>query len=168
MVKRNPPTSMFVAVAPWSIGENSYVSEYCHIAQGTSIGNYCSIATHAIIGAMPHHLDWLTTFPVGQKAEARSIETRISHDVWIGANAIVLAGVKVGLGAVIGAGAVVTKDVEPYAIVAGNPAKLLRYRFPKETRDALLNSHWWQRPIEEVKQLPLHDPMKCLELLRAA
>ena len=69
---------------------------------------------------------------------------RIGHDVWIGRSAIVLAGVEIGHGAVVGAGAVVTRDVAPYAIVAGNPARLIRFRFDETTRMRLLASRWWE------------------------
>ena len=68
---------------------------------------------------------------------------RIGHDVWIGRSAIVLAGVTVGDGSVIGAGSVVTKDVPPYAIVAGNPARLIRYRFDENVIQKLKEINWW-------------------------
>ena len=76
----------------------------------------------------------------------------IGHDCWLGRNAIVTPGCKrIGIGAVVGAGAVVTKDVDDYAIVGGNPAKLIRYRFPEEVRKTLLASKWWERSIDEIR-----------------
>lgn len=68
----------------------------------------------------------------------------IGHDVWIGANAIILGGIRLGQGAVVGAGAVVTKDVEPYAIVGGIPARVIRYRFSPETIRAIESTNWWE------------------------
>lgn len=74
----------------------------------------------------------------------------IGSDVWIGTNALILSGVTIGHGAVIASGAVVTRDVEPYSIVGGNPARHLRYRFDRETIDRLLDIRWWEWPLEEV------------------
>jgi acetyltransferase-like isoleucine patch superfamily enzyme len=82
-------------------------------------------------------------------SEYHSIE--IGNDVWIGARATILDGVKIGHGAIIAAGSIVTKDVLPYAIVAGVPAKLIRFRFDTKKIDALLELAWWQLPITEIK-----------------
>ena len=80
------------------------------------------------------------------------IPLNIGHDVWIGHNAIIMPHVKnISTGAVIGAGAVINKDVPPYAVVVGNPSRIVRYRFPKEIIDELLASCWWEKPIEELK-----------------
>lgn len=78
-------------------------------------------------------------------------EVVIGNDVWIGANAILLPGVNIGDGAVIAAGAVVTKDVEPYAVVGGVPAKVIKYRFEKEDIDLLEQVRWWEWSIEEIE-----------------
>lgn len=93
-------------------------------------------------------------------------QTRIGNDVWIGCNVVVLAGVSVGDGAVIGAGAVVTKDVPPYAVAVGNPAKVIKYRFRTEIIAGLLETRWWDLPVEEIKKLPLLDPVKCIAQIR--
>ncbi len=75
----------------------------------------------------------------------------IGHDTWIGHGAIFAPGCKrIGLGAVVGAGAVVTKDVPDFAIVAGNPARILRYRFPENLQTLIRESRWWEKPIEEI------------------
>lgn len=75
----------------------------------------------------------------------------IGSDVWLCANCIILSGVRIGHGAVVANGAVVSRDVEPYAIVAGNPADIVRWRFDESTRDALLETAWWTWPIEEIR-----------------
>lgn len=80
------------------------------------------------------------------------ISLSIGHDVWLGHNSIIMPNVKeIGTGAVIGAGAVVNKDVPPYAVVVGNPARVVRYRFEKCIIDDLLKSKWWEKSIEELK-----------------
>ena len=76
----------------------------------------------------------------------------IGNDVWIGYEAVILAGVTIGDGAVIGARAVVTKDIPPYTIVGGVPAKPIRKRFPQETIDHLLKIKWWNWPEERIRQ----------------
>ena len=92
----------------------------------------------------------------------------IGNDVWIGHGAVLLAGVKVGDGAVIAAGAVVTKDVEPYAVVGGVPAKTIRYRFPAEQIEKLLTLRWWERPESTLRRLALlaSDPNAFIEALQ--
>lgn len=89
-------------------------------------------------------------FKLKNKAHENLI-TIIEHDVWIGDNSILLPGITVGTGAVIGAGAIVTKDVPPYAIVAGNPAKILRKRFSDEKIQELLATKWWEWDDEKIK-----------------
>jgi len=91
----------------------------------------------------------------------------IGNDVWVGAAALVLKGVTVGDGAVIGAGSVVTKDVPPYAIVTGNPAQIIRYRFDDATIKRLLSSTWWNREPEFIATLPLGDVEACLKMLES-
>lgn len=80
------------------------------------------------------------------------IPLKIGHDVWLGHNSIIMPHVKeIGTGAVVGAGAVLNKDVPPYAVVVGNPARVVRYRFSQEKIEELLASRWWEKPIEELK-----------------
>ncbi|WP_234463862.1 CatB-related O-acetyltransferase [Paracoccus caeni] len=98
---------------------------------------------------------------------ARHTPPIIGHDVWIGANAVITRGVKVGTGAVIGAGAIVTKDVPPYAIVGGVPAKLLRMRFDEETVAKLLASEWWDLPLEAFVGMPINDIESTLDQINA-
>ncbi len=149
----------------WSYGHPTVYSwgEGAHLI----IGRYCSIAddVHVLLGGN-HRTDWVTTFPFSElwHDHARYLnghpssngDVIIGNDVWIGRSAMILSGVKIGDGAVIGARAVVTKDVPPYAIVGGNPARLIRYRFDEETIRKLLEIQWWFWPEEKIaRALPL-------------
>jgi len=128
------------------------------------IGKFCSISDEVIIFLGGNHrTDWVTTYPFmsfpDEWPEAKDIpghpaskgDVIIGNDVWFGYGAMIMSGVTIGDGAVIGAGAVVTKDVEPYSIVAGNPAQLIRKRFDKETIRQLLEIKWWDWPIAKIK-----------------
>ena len=138
----------------------STIERYTYIGAGSSvthanIGSFCSIAADATIGGGGHDLAAVSTSPVF--CEGKNIfgtnfaknkfnpykKTTIGNDVWIAGRAIILQGVTIGNGAVVGAGAVVTKDVPPYAIVAGNPARIIRYRFPDDTIQSLYEIAWW-------------------------
>jgi len=126
------------------------------------IGAFCSIAEGVVIFGGGEHLpSWVTTYPLriafgspgaGQDGlPATKGRTVIGNDVWIGHGAIVLSGVTIGDGACIGAGAVVSKDVPPYAIVAGNPARVVRMRFESQIVERLLEIRWWNWPIEKIR-----------------
>ena len=145
------------------IGKYSYINKYCLIDKNTlSIGRFCSIAYNVRIGLGAHPENWVSShafaydnkYGFNNSANHFSYdgETVIGNDVWIGANATILAGVKVGDGAIIGAHALVTKDVEPYSIVIGTPAKRLRYRFDEETIKKLMTIKWWNWNDEKIKE----------------
>jgi hypothetical protein len=87
----------------------------------------------------------------------------IGHDVWIGRDAMIMDGLSVGTGAVIAARALVTKDVPPYAIVGGAPARIIRYRFAPELIERLLASQWWTLSPEALRQLPFDDPERFVQ-----
>ena len=126
------------------------------------IGRFCAIASGAtfIMNGGNHASDGLSTFPFaifgGAWAGAEPAawphrgDTLVGNDVWIGHRATLLPGVKVGDGAVIGAEAVVTGEVPPYAVVAGNPARVLRRRLPQQTIGRLLKLRWWDWPVAQI------------------
>lgn len=132
------------------------------IARGTLIGRYCSFADTARILNGNHGLDFLSLHPylynpsfgfVNEETIERS-RCHVQDDVWLGHGSVLLPSVKiVGRGSVVGAGAVVTKNVPPYAIVAGNPAKLIRFRFDQETIDCIERTRWWELSAEELRGL---------------
>lgn len=145
------------------------------------IGQFCSISDEVVIGGAEHPVEWVSTSPVFQNVKhsgpkkrfARHnfdgiARTHIGNDVWIGRRAIVKAGVNIGDGAVVGSGAVVTKDVPPYSIVAGIPAKVIKYRFDENTIAQLLETKWWNLSDEELEKradniTSVHEFLKDLE-----
>jgi acetyltransferase-like isoleucine patch superfamily enzyme len=160
------------------------VGAYTDIVSGTelqnvaSIGRYCSIARNVTIGQnrRSHPLSCLSSH-AGLAALRQSLsglstaheavkQTVIGHDVWIGMDVLVLEGVTIGTGAVIGAQSLVTKDIPPYAIAVGSPAKVLRLRFDPHTVEALLASQWWNLTPHQLAELPIEDPTKLLEALK--
>jgi acetyltransferase-like isoleucine patch superfamily enzyme len=143
-----------------TIGAHSYLGHYCTI-QEADIGTYCSVSWNVtVIGIGAHPIHRISTHPFsygtalgfaprGQEALERR-PTRVGHDCWIGAGAIIVPGVLVGSGAVVGAGSVVTANVDDYSIVAGNPARHVRYRFDEETRALLRGLKWWDWPTDRL------------------
>ena len=150
---------------------NSVVGAYCSIGVNgmiryATIGKYCSVAWNCSIGGTEHHIHRLTTsfFPFDKTygivndnkiedlelAYAKPVE--IGNDVWIAAGAQVLRGVKVGDGAVLGGGTIVTKDVPPYEIWAGVPGKKIGQRFSDEIIADLMDIEWWNLPVEVIKE----------------
>ena len=126
----------------------------------TTIGRYCSIAKSIRIINRNHPLDFMSThalfciaeFKICKRDLVEHIPLKIGNDVWIGHNAIVMPNVQsIGDGAVIAAGAVVNKDVPPYAVVVGNPARVVRFRFPKEIIEELEKTEWWKKTLDELK-----------------
>jgi len=130
-----------------------------HPEDRVRIGKFCSIADGVKFVFGEHRTNGVSTFPLramcfGDKPHADAIskgDIVVGHDVWIGANAIVLSGVKIGNGAVIAAGAVVCKDVPSYSICGGVPAKVIKMRFPDDEIAALEKIQWWNWPIEKIK-----------------
>jgi len=146
-----------------------------------SIGAFCSIAagTTILLGGN-HRTDWITTYPFGHILRdelgggdiaghpASKGDVTIGNDVWIGHGVTILSGVTVGDGAVLAANATVTRDVEPYAIAGGNPARQLKFRFDAEIRALLLQLRWWELPLEVVREIaPALSAPPTAEGLRA-
>jgi len=149
----------------WNIlvGDYTFVGDFTFVDHCLSIGKFCSISREVNIGMANHPFDHISTntyFYAAKKGwlNSNSFDARgsgaveIGHDVLISAKATVLMGVKIGHGAVIGAGAVVTKDIPPYAIAAGVPAKVIRYRFDEDTIRELLASEWWNAPEVAIRK----------------
>ena len=150
----------------WEIGPHTYgVPTVLEAGEaGLRIGDYCSIGPGVTIILGNHRADLVSTYPFktlshfwpaaeeGQYDHSSKGEVAIGNDVWIGAQATVMSGVTIGDGAVIAAQALVTKSVPPYAIVGGNPAKVIRYRFPESIIARLLALAWWEWPETLVKE----------------
>lgn len=158
------------------VGEFSYIADsdfeshvthlYEFIGDKLIIGKFCQIASGVefIMNGANHQMNAVTTFPFytleGWDMEPPSMDdlplkgdTVIGNDVWIGQNAVILPGVHIGDGAIIGANSVVGSNVEPYTIVAGNPARSIRKRFDDELIDLLLSFRWWDKSIDEINDL---------------
>lgn len=134
------------------------------------IGSFCSIADNVeIFLGGNHRTDWVTTYPFGHVNTetfrfhglghpSTKGNVVIGNDVWIGSNATLFSGITIGDGAVIAAKAVVTKDVPPYSIVAGNPAKVVKWRFTVDQINRLLENPWWELSESRINDL---IPLLC-------
>lgn len=140
-----------VRILTWNSSDTVKIGKFCSIASGVKIlggGN------HRIQRVTSYPLKYVLLYNMRKRTEDCSVSrgpTLVGSDVWMGINAIVLSGVTIGDGAVVGAGAVVSKDVPPYAIVAGNPAKLVGYRFSEKQIQDLLLIKWWNWDINKIK-----------------
>lgn len=144
------------------IGDYSYCSPGTILFDGTIIGKYCSIGYGVQIGCPEHPAHFLSTSPtIYRDAQIRAYldwpaddilqPVKIGNDVWIGSNAVILQGCCVGDGAVIAAGAVVTKDVPPFSIWGGVPAKCIAMRFDQETQERIASSKWWDQDMDQIR-----------------
>jgi acetyltransferase-like isoleucine patch superfamily enzyme len=143
------------------------------------IGSFCSIApgVRIFLGG-EHRTDWASTYPFNMfwtgvkdmdKVRSSKGHVIIGNDVWLGETCLILSGVRIGDGAVIGANTLVTSDVPPYAIMSGNPARLLRFRFNPETIESLLTIAWWNWTDEKIKEfLPLMESPDIGAFIEAA
>jgi len=158
------------------VGDFTYIADsefeshvthlYDFIGDKLIIGKFCQIAAGVefVMNGANHQMNAVSTFPFytleGWKMKPPAAgdmpfkgDTVIGNDVWIGQNATILPGVHIGDGAIIGANSVVGSNVEPYSVVVGNPAEVIRYRFDKDLTELLLKFKWWDKPIEEINAL---------------
>lgn len=152
------------------MGRRSYGNSSCFVSPRVLIGRYCSIGPYAGVGITRHEMNWLSTgYIENNKPPAPTPQgwTTIQNDVWIGYGAMVKGGkdIVIGHGACIGAGAMITDSVPPYAVMAGNPAHLLRYRFPPDIIDGLIRTRWWTLPPMVIATLPIDNIEACVEEL---
>ena len=188
---RNPHNETRVHLAKlaraygFSIGAYSYGRPKVRFPENgrrLTIGRYCSIADKVeILLGGNHRTDWVSTYPFAamqglwpdldapEDYHASRGDVVIGHDVWLGSGCMILSGVTVGHGAVVAARAVVTRDVPPYAVVAGNPARVVRHRFDAATAEALVTAAWWDLPHADVTRLvPLLQRGDVKALIAAA
>jgi acetyltransferase-like isoleucine patch superfamily enzyme len=160
------------------------MNENCFIARAT-IGAFCAIGARTAINPFNHPADWLSIhefqyhpnsfdwvdeyndFVRLERTPDMFKHVTVGNDVWTGHNVNVMAGVNVGDGVIIAAGSVVTKDVPPYAIVAGVPATVKRLRFPERTIERLLRLKWWDLELSQLSGLPFRDIDRCLDMIEA-
>jgi len=173
---------------PFALGSMSYTKS--ELSTGTSIGRYCSIGLGVSIMGDPHPLDRISTSPFTYHRGLPGVKSYlaesgveryqtisydkavrdviIEHDVWIGDGALLARGVRLGTGCVIAARAVVTRDVLPYEVIGGMPARTIRFRFPEELRERLLESAWWRYAPDVIMALDPTDLPSFLDRLDAA
>jgi acetyltransferase-like isoleucine patch superfamily enzyme len=147
------------------VGDFSFIGPSCTLLN-TTIGKFCGISKGVNLGAPIHPTQFISTSPIfyrevngtgtrwvlGKKFDDKSGSIFVGNDVWIGFGASIMGGVTIGDGAIIGAHALVTKDVPPYAIVGGVPARVIRYRFSEEVIKLLLELRWWDIPEPKLKK----------------
>ncbi len=184
------PTSILSSVAPGAFLD---VGAFCNLSGGTinnvRAGRYCSVAAGVTIGPHEHPTDWLTTSRTAYYPQVNDWDdlmagpdaatlhdrkrpfaascpvTTLGPDVWIGQGAFLKAGITVGTGAIVGARATVLRDVEPYAIVVGTPARVLRMRFAPEVIARLLALAWWRYSIYDLFDAPFDDVPRALDVI---
>lgn len=156
-------------------GAYTYMRSGGELYGNTVVGRFCSIGSNVVIGLEKnkHPIDWLSTSLFTEEYEKKydssitANSTVIGNDCWIGRDAVIMSGVSVGDGAIVGARALVTSDVPPFAIYAGIPAKLIRYRFPAELIKRLIESSWWNISASYLKKLEFDQPESCVNEIRS-
>lgn len=168
-------------LSPIDVGAYTYFGSDCMIGS-LNIGRFCSVAPGVKIGLGEHEVKYVSTHPFFYNSKngfsipsgigvprdlklKKHTSARIGNDVWIGANSIIARGVNIGSGAVVAAGSIVNKNVEPYSIVGGVPAKHIKYRFEQETINRLLSIEWWKFELSNFIGLDSTDPKVFLDSL---
>lgn len=161
------------------LGRYSYIGSSCFMVNA-QIGSFCSIADDVVIGGATHQMQFVSTSPVFHKGKnilkknfathdsIKTPQTLIENDVWIGMGSFVKAGVTIHNGAVIGMGSVVTHDVPAYEIWAGNPARMIRKRFPDEIASPLEKTEWWNLSEAELEEYAdaMNDPAAFMDAIK--
>lgn len=137
---------------------NTDIGNYCFIGPNSSyndtiVGNYCSMSTGIQVGGMEHPYSNISSSTVLSDNPIVTKKTIIGNDVWIGADSIIKLGITIGNGVVVGANSFVNKDVPPYAIVFGSPARIYKYRFNQEIIEKIESSNYWNYPPSEAKKI---------------
>jgi virginiamycin A acetyltransferase len=135
------------------IGSFTYIGFNCTVTK-SEIGRYCSIANNVSIGIGEHRLEKVSTSSIFYDNPYEVLTQKkctIGNDVWIGTNSVIRRGVRIGDGAVVGANSFVNRDVPDFAVCAGSPAKILKYRFNESQIGAIRNSKWWELDVAEAK-----------------
>ncbi|OOS23272.1 hypothetical protein B0680_07855 [Moraxella pluranimalium] len=164
------------------LGSYSLVNNYSVLYSDVEVGRYCSIARFVEVGVAAHPHDWLSTSNIQYSntlmrghpdttfrrkvAFEYDRETKIGNDVWIGAKSIIKSGVKIGHGAIIGGGAFVHRDVPDYAIVVGQPARILRFRFDDATIADLLELCWWDFAPKDLTMVDFKNVKRAIEQIK--
>lgn len=174
------------------VGAFTYFNASCEF-NASNMGRYCSIGQHVIVNPGMHPVDFLSTSPIvsdpsgvsagmahsklymstaltslTQREPAKRDRVEIGHDVWIGARAIIMPGVTIGTGAIVAANAVVTKDVPPFAVVGGVPARIIKHRFQPVLITRILASEWWLYDLSFLTERNYSEVERFLDLMEAA
>ena len=160
-------TDVYSVIVDSRIGRCSYIGEHTSVLH-TEIGRFCSISNYCAIGGGSHTMDWVSSSPVFNSSNSilhfryadNKFEpfqpTIIGNDVWIGSHCLIKGGIKIGDGAVIGMGSVVTKDIGSYEVWAGNPARFIRKRFDDDTIEKIKATKWWDWDEDKLIQNGKH------------
>ncbi len=164
------------------MGAYSYMNAGGCLRANVFVGRYCSIGRRVTVGAPMHSMSGVSTHPALRQGSARPyteaerlslgiqdterVQTVVENDVWIGDGAVLLPGITVATGAVIGANAVVTNDVPPYAVVAGVPARVIRRRMSEDVIARLLQTEWWELDVQTLQSLPVGHVLEFIDAMR--
>jgi len=132
-------------------GGLSAVMEYCTV-KNADVGRYVSMADFVTVGVQEPDFDKISTSPFINGFQ-KPLRTTIQNDVWVGVDSMIKSGVTIGNGVVVGSNSYVREDVPDFAIVGGNPARIIRYRFDKETRQKILESKYWEKEPQEASEI---------------